>query len=311
MFNFLKKSYSKVKGALEKTSSHLQHKIQTLLKGKIDEEALQSLEQIFYEADLGVKLALELTFKVKKELQKNPGIERSLLMNIIRDELTCELGKHSTAMNEAEKGEPTIILIVGVNGSGKTTSIAKLAHLYQKEGKEVLISAADTFRAAAVHQLELWAEKLGIDLIKSAPKSDPSSVVFDAITAAKARQSDLLLIDTAGRLHVKTDLMQELQKIRRVCTKLIPSAPHETLLVLDATMGQNAIEQARTFHKFTPITGIILTKLDGTTKGGIALAIEKELGIPIKFIGIGEGLDDLQPFDEKSFASALLGLEPT
>jgi fused signal recognition particle receptor len=198
-----------------------------------------------------------------------------------------------------------VMLIVGVNGSGKTTSLAKLAHLLHSAGKKVLIGAADTFRAAAIDQLELWAKRIGVDIVKHQSHSDPSAVAFDAISAAKARGAEAVLIDTAGRLHNKTDLMHELAKIRRVCDKVCPGAPHETLLVLDATTGQNAIDQANTFHQFTPLTGLILTKLDGTAKGGIVVAIQRQLGLPIKFIGTGEGIDDLQPFDPQQFVKAL------
>ena len=193
-------------------------------------------------------------------------------------------------------------------GSGKTTSLAKLATHYRNQGKTVLIAAGDTFRAAAVEQLETWARKGDIPLVKSQPNSDPSAVAFDAIAAAKARNLDLVLIDTAGRLQTKTDLMQELAKIRRVCQKQIPDAPHETLLVIDATIGQNALDQAKTFHQFTPITGIVLTKLDSSAKGGIALAIQKELKIPILWVGVGESETDLAPFDADSYLNALLGI---
>ncbi len=201
---------------------------------------------------------------------------------------------------------PAIFLIVGVNGNGKTTSVAKLSHLLKQNNKKVLVAAADTFRAAAIEQLETWAEKLKIDIVKGAPKSDPAAVTFDAIQAAKARGCDVVLIDTAGRLHTKTPLMQELEKIKRSCQKASSNGgPHETLLVLDATTGQNAIDQAKHFHKFTPLTGIILTKLDGTAKGGIIIAIQRELGIPIKFIGTGEQIDDMQPFDPQKFVESL------
>ncbi|MDR3624687.1 MAG: signal recognition particle-docking protein FtsY [Chlamydiales bacterium] len=307
MFKFIKTSYSKVKGAFGKTSSLFQHKIQELFKGSIHEGTIDELERLLYEADLGVATTSLLIAKVKSELQANKGLDSTKITAILKEELTCELKKYSSDMEEATNNGPVVVLVVGVNGSGKTTSVAKLAHHYQLAGKKVLIAAGDTFRAAAVQQLELWAQRLHIDIVKSAPKSDPSAVVFDAITAGIARSCDVVIIDTAGRLHVKTDLMQELQKIRRVCTKVLPESPHETLLVLDASIGQNALDQARTFHKYTPITGIILTKLDGTPKGGIVIAIQKELGIPVKMIGIGEGLEDLQPFNAEEFVSALFG----
>lgn len=223
----------------------------------------------------------------------------------MRDELTKELKLSHNCINLSSSG-PTCLLVVGINGSGKTTSVAKLAKYYKNKGKKVLLVAADTFRAAATTQLDTWADRVGVDIVKGQMGSDPAAVVFDAMNAAISRGSEIIIIDTAGRLHVKTDLMNELQKIRRICAKIIPDAPHETLLVLDATIGQNAIDQAKTFNKFTPLTGIVLTKLDGTTKGGSGVAIQKECGIPIKFLGLGESFDDLQPFEAQSFADALL-----
>ncbi|MFS8563449.1 MAG: signal recognition particle-docking protein FtsY [Rhabdochlamydiaceae bacterium] len=202
-------------------------------------------------------------------------------------------------------GHPLVFLIVGINGSGKTTSIAKLAHLFTQEGKKVLLAAGDTFRAAAIDQLSLWAERLKIDIVKSKPGSDPSAVAFDALTAAKARSADIVLIDTAGRLQNKTDLMQELAKMKRTCDKVIPGAPHEVILVLDATIGQNALDQTLVFHQFTPLTGILLAKLDGSAKGGIVLAIYKKCGIPIRWIGLGESVEDLLPFDPKAYVDDL------
>ena len=200
---------------------------------------------------------------------------------------------------------PTVILIVGVNGNGKTTSVAKLAKLFKSQGKSVLLAATDTFRAAGMEQLETWGKKLEIDVVKGLPKSDPAAVAFDAITAAKARGVDVLLIDTAGRLHTKTHLMQELEKVRRTLGKVLPGSPHETWLVLDATTGQNAVDQAKIFHEFTPLTGLVLTKLDGSAKGGIVFHIHQVLHAPIRFVGVGEGEDDLLPFDPESFVNAL------
>jgi fused signal recognition particle receptor len=216
------------------------------------------------------------------------------------------LGQYPSGLTKiAPEQLPMIILIVGVNGNGKTTSVAKLSHLLKQNGQKVLVAAADTFRAAAIEQLDTWAQRLQIDIVKGSPKSDPAAVAFDAVQAAKARHCDVVLVDTAGRLHTKTPLMQELEKIKRSCYKASLSGPHETLLVLDATTGQNAIDQAKHFHKFTPLTGIILTKLDGTAKGGIVVAIQRELAIPIKFVGTGEQIDDLQPFDPKNFVENL------
>lgn len=306
MFKFLKTSYSKVKSGLQRTRALLNIKIHELFQGKIDEEALEKLERILYEADLGVATATKLVNFVREYVKKNPKAEQQELVDLIHKELLNDLSKYSPAMEEGPAGQPTIILVVGINGSGKTTSVAKLAKQYKDAGKTVLLAAADTFRAAAIAQLELWANKLDIDIIKTLPKSDPSSVVYDAITAGIARKCDVVIIDTAGRLHVKTDLMQELQKMRKSAIKALSGAPHETLLVLDSTLGQNALDQAKVFHKFTPITGMILTKLDGTSKGGIVAAIQNELGVPVKWIGVGESAEDLQPFDAATFVSALL-----
>lgn len=306
VFKFLKASYSNVKNALIKTGSLIGNRLRALFQGKIDENTLEQLEQLLYEADLGVQYAQEITGKVRESLKKDPSLSSEALIAKIREEILQSIRSYSSEIKEVSKDQsPLVILIIGVNGNGKTTSVAKLARRYQVEGKKVLIAAADTFRAAAMEQLTIWAERLQVEIVKGNSKSDPAAVVFDAISAAKARSSDVVIVDTAGRLHTKTPLMQELEKIRRSCGKVLPEAPHETLLVLDATTGQNAIDQAKTFHQFTPITGLILTKLDGSAKGGIVLAIQKQLGIPIKFIGIGEGMDDLQPFDPEKFVNAL------
>lgn len=305
VFKFLKSSFASVKNALTKTGSLIGNKLRTLFGGPINEDTLEQLEQLLYEADLGVQYAQELTAIIRESLKQDPSLTSEALIQKIREEILKGTSNISTDKVHLQ-GPPHIILVIGVNGNGKTTSVAKLAHRYQSEGKKVLIAAADTFRAAAMEQLAIWAERLQIDVVKGHSKSDPAAVAFDAVTAGKARGADIVIIDTAGRLHTKTPLMQELEKIKRSCSKIIPSAPHETLLVLDATTGQNAIDQAKTFHHFTPITGLILTKLDGSAKGGIVLAIQKQLGIPVRFIGVGEGLEDLQPFDSQAFVNALL-----
>lgn len=302
--NFLKSSYEKIKGALSKTRSLLGDKLKRLFAGKIDESALEQFEQILYEADLGVELSSLLTQKLREEIRKNPQAGSVELIGFLKKELLALILKPPEPLL-TEKAGPHVILIVGVNGNGKTTTAAKLANYYLKEGKKPLFGAADTFRAAAVDQLERWAEQLKIDIVKGMPKADPAAVAFDTLQAARARQADVVLIDTAGRLHTKTPLMQELEKIRRSCQKALPTSPHETLLVLDATTGQNAIDQAKTFSKFTPITSLILTKLDGTAKGGMAIAIQKQLNIPVKFIGVGEGMEDLIPFNPESFINSL------
>ncbi len=279
--------------------SGLGSKIQALFSRGVDESTYTHLEQLLYEADLGPSIAVDLVEKLRIFLRKKT-VEDALGF------LKEELAKFFTPSLPVEMHSPHVILVVGVNGSGKTTSIAKLSLHYKKMGKKVLIAAGDTFRAAAVEQLQTWADKIDVPLVKSTQGGDASAVAFDALKAATARGIDVVLIDTAGRLQNKEDLMQELAKIRRVLQKQMPDSPHETLLVLDATTGQNAIDQATTFHKFCPITGIVLTKLDGSAKGGIAVPIQKELGIPICWVGLGEGEDDLIPFDLNSYLDALL-----
>lgn len=306
MFGFLKSSYQKIKGALSKTRSMLGQKLLGLFKEPWSEEAFEKLEQILYEADLGSVCSLQLAEAVRNYWRKHPHATQEELIAFLRNEALHILQMPpKTHAKEPALGEPYVILIVGVNGSGKTTSIAKLAHSYKQEGKKVLLAAGDTFRAAAIEQLATWADRLKLPIIQSKPGSDPSAVAFDALTAAKARGLDLALIDTAGRLQNKTDLMRELEKVCRVMKKVVPSAPHETLLVLDATSGQNAIDQAEIFHSFTPLTGIVLAKLDGSAKGGIALAIYQKLGIPIRWIGVGEQIDDLMPFDPTAYVEGL------
>lgn len=306
VLQFFKSSFSKFKSALARARSLFGDKLKTLFQGKIDETTLEQLEQILYEADFGVQTARELTNKIREIHTANPTYKTADYISALRSYLISLLGQHPAGLIELPVNQlPMVILIVGVNGNGKTTSVAKLAHLLSQAHKRVLVGAADTFRAAAIEQLEAWAQRLQIDIVKGAPNSDPAAVAFDAIQAAKARQCDAVIVDTAGRLHTKTPLMQELEKIRRTCHKASSNGPHETLLVLDATTGQNAIDQAKHFHKFTPLTGIILTKLDGTAKGGIVIAIQRELRLPIKFVGTGEQIDDLQPFDPQNFVSNL------
>jgi fused signal recognition particle receptor len=303
MLNFLKSTFLKVKSALSKTRSLLGTKIQTLFSTPWDESTFESLEQIFYEADLGVALSEQLTNVVKSYLKKNPKASQEMILEDLKRHALSLLEEPTTI--KAKKGGPHVILIVGVNGSGKTTTIAKLAEKYRDEGKKVLLAAGDTFRAAAIDQLSLWADFVHVEIVKSKPGSDPAAVVFDALTKAKAKNFDVVLIDTAGRLQNKTDLMNELEKIKRTCAKIIDNSPHETLIILDATTGQNALDQARIFNQFTPLTGIALTKLDGTAKGGIILSIYSELKVPILWIGVGEKADDLLPFDPASYVDAL------
>lgn len=306
VLNYLKAGYHKLKNALAKSGSLLGNKLRTLFSKGLDEDTLDQLEQLLYEADLGVSTAQELTKKIQQIHLDHPKLDAEGLLNELKKELVYRLSLFSTEIVSVPKEQgPLILLIVGVNGNGKTTTVAKLAKRFQDSGLKVLVGAADTFRAAAIEQLETWAHRLQIDIVKGAPKSDPAAVAFDAATAGKARGHDVIIIDTAGRLHTKTNLMQELEKIRRSCKKINPEAPQETLLVLDATTGQNAVDQAKTFHKYAPITGLILTKMDGTAKGGIILSIQKEVGVPVKFIGVGEGIEDLEPFDPESFVNTL------
>lgn len=310
MFQFLKSGYQKIKKALGKTRSALGGRLKNLFSGPIDATTLDKLEQILYESDLGSTLAADFV-KQTEALLRAP--QTSSFAEILSQLSTRSLEILNTPpavqANIPAPGTPLVFLIVGVNGSGKTTTIAKLAQNFQKEGKKVLLAAGDTFRSAAIEQLETWANRLEIEIVKSKPQGDPSAVVFDALTAAKARGIDIVLIDTAGRLQNKTDLMQELEKIKRTCHKVIPDSPHETLLILDATTGQNAIDQAKTFHQFTPLTGVILTKLDGSAKGGIILALYHELHFPIRWVGVGEKAEDLIPFDPESYVEALFGGE--
>ncbi len=308
MLGFIKSGFQKVKSALAKTRSLLGGKISALFSKPLDEKTFEELERILYEADLGSICAGEFVEKTKQFLRKNPEASQEQIVQSLRDFALQILNTPPKAMPvEKKSSEPLVILVVGVNGSGKTTTIAKLAHNFQAEKKNVLLAAGDTFRAAAIEQLTTWAERLGCEIIKSQSSADPAAVAYDAVSAAKARGADVVIIDTAGRLQNRSELMRELEKIRKVCAKVVPDAPHETLLVLDATTGQNAIDQANIFHQFTPLTGIVLTKLDGSAKGGIALAIYKQLGIPVRWIGVGEKMEDLLPFEKESYVNALFG----
>jgi fused signal recognition particle receptor len=305
MFKFLSKRLGIVKQALSKTRQTLSLKLRALTGKPWDDATFDALEEILYEADLGSACIEDLMQQLRKDLRFKGVQDFDTLISLLKENILTLLATSTTT--ERLHSAPHVILIVGVNGSVKTTSIAKLSTYYSTQGKKVLVAAADTFRAAAADQLQLWAEKIGVDIISSKHGADPSGVVFDALSAAKARGKDIVIIDTAGRLQNKTDLMQELEKIRRICDKSIPTTPHETLLVIDATTGQNGIDQALTFHKFTPLTGIILTKLDGTAKGGVILSIHKKLNIPVRWIGTGEGQDDFIPFNKEEYVDGLLG----
>ena len=302
---FFRKAIERLTGGLARTRQMFLGGLKSLLTGRqLDAALLDDLEAKLIEADIGVATAI----KIRRDLQeayKDQRITRGEeALEFLKQELKTYWPPADRTVHLADQG-PTVILVAGINGSGKTTSIAKLAWRFKQEGKKVMLAAADTFRAAAVEQLTIWAQRIGVDIIKGSG-SDPGAVAYDACEAAKARGADVLLVDTAGRLHTQDNLMRELTKIRNVVAKRIAGAPHEVLLVLDATTGQNAISQARAFTQAVDVTGIFLAKLDGTAKGGIALAIAQELGVPVKLIGIGEGLEDLRPFDAEDFARAIL-----
>jgi fused signal recognition particle receptor len=300
--------FEKLKKGLSKTHQGFVEKIDRLFLGKktIDQDLLDGLEGLLYEADLGVKTSGQLIEGVQQGLKRGELQEPDKVKEFIKQEILriLKLGEKSLSIDFSQT-KPFVFLVVGVNGAGKTTTIGKIAHQYSSQGKKVLIGAADTFRAAAVEQLEIWANRVGADFIKQFKGSDPSAVAFDSIRAAKARNIDLVFIDTAGRLHTKVNLMEELKKIKWIVGRECPGAPHEILLVLDATTGQNAISQAKLFNEVIDVTGIVLTKLDGTAKGGIIIGITEEMKIPIRYIGVGEGIDDLKEFNAEEFVQAL------
>jgi fused signal recognition particle receptor len=297
--------FQKFKAGLQKTHSRLAHDIKRIVtrSPKLDAAALEELEAALIAADLGLPVTHQVVAAVKHgyETQGGAGLD---VFAVARQEVAKNLSSARAGLAKASSG-PCVVSVVGVNGSGKTTTAAKLAHLVQSQKQAALLAACDTFRAAAIEQLKLWGQKLKVEVIAGAYGADPASVAHDAVAAAQARRADYLFIDTAGRLHTKHNLMQELQKLHRVIGRQLPGAPHEVLLVLDATTGMNALNQAREFNKAVPLTGLVVTKLDGTSKGGMVVAIQKELGLPIKFVGLGEHADDLQPFDAQQFARAL------
>ncbi len=297
--------FEKLKKGLSKTSKNLTSHIDSILTafGKIDEDLFEELEEALIMADIGV----DTTMKIIEHLRKDVKQGRITKPEEIRNQLVEIIGNmmEDAVPPMALNTKPSVILLIGVNGVGKTTTAAKLAHIYKEQGKSILFGAADTFRAAAAEQLSTWAERVGVDIIKSQQGADPAAVVFDTVQAAKARGADLIICDTAGRLHNKVNLMNELAKIRKVIETQLPDADFEALLVLDATTGQNAMNQAVEFKKVTPLTGVVLTKLDGTAKGGMAIPLKVEMGLPIRFVGVGEQMDDLQPFSGFDFAKAL------
>ena len=296
--------FSKIKEGLKKTRDNVVGQIDSMLKSftKIDDELFEELEELLVMGDVGMSTASKICDQLKEKVKKD-GITDPKVIRWMLEDITAEMlaGGEELVLNT----KPSIILVIGVNGVGKTTTIGKLANNFVKDGKKVILAAADTFRAAAIEQLEIWADRSGASIVKQKAGSDPAAVVFDAIAAAKARDADIIICDTAGRLHNKKHLMDELAKISRVIDRELPGADKEFLLVLDATTGQNAVVQANEFRNATGITGIVLTKLDGTAKGGVVLAIKDGLGIPVKYVGVGEQIDDLQPFDPQGFAEAL------
>ena len=300
--------FSKFKEGLRKTKKNIVGQIDSMLKSftKIDDDLFLELEELLILGDVGMKTAQKICENLKVEV-KNRGITDPEKIYDLLEQTVAKLLEGDEALKLTTK--PSIILVIGVNGVGKTTTIGKLAAQLKADGKKVILGAADTFRAAAIDQLEIWAERAGVDIVKQNEGSDPAAVVFDTISAAKARDCDVIICDTAGRLHNKKHLMDELSKIRRVIARELPEADTEFLLVVDATTGQNALNQAREFKSAPDLTGIVLTKLDGTARGGVVLALKDELGVPVKFIGVGEQIDDLQSFDAQKFAAALFERE--
>lgn len=297
--------FDKIKQGLKKTSDAVNHSLDSVFAAfvKVDDDLIEELEEALILSDVGASTAAKIVAEVEKRAKLRKTTTADELRDLLREVLTDNMLDNQPLNTD---GKPAVILVIGVNGVGKTTSIGKLAARYVNEGKKVMLSAADTFRAAAADQLEIWAKRAGADIVRHGEGADPAAVVFDSISAAKARGSDIIIVDTAGRLHNKANLMNELAKIDRVISRELPDASRETLLVLDATTGQNAVHQAEEFNKAAELTGIILTKLDGTAKGGIVIAISAGLGVPVKLVGVGEGIDDLIDFDRAAFLEAIL-----
>jgi len=302
----------KVRTAVSRTRKQFNDRFMDLVEGKkvIDQEMLEELEAIMIAADIGVQTTTAILDAIRDRVSRQTLRDPTQLRDALREELERTLDIEIPPPVEVPEGQPFVILVVGVNGAGKTTTIGKLARRFTAEGKKVLLCASDTFRAAAIEQLEVWADRVGVPLIRQQPGSDPSAVLFDALKSAQARGIDYVIVDTAGRLHTKHNLMAELEKMTRIARREVPGAPHEVLLVLDATTGQNGLTQAREFTRAAGLTGLILTKLDGTARGGIVTAIVRELGIPIRFIGTGEQIDDLVEFRAQDFAESLFTVQP-
>ncbi|MDI9514065.1 MAG: signal recognition particle-docking protein FtsY [Bacillota bacterium] len=299
--------FDKLKNGLKKTRESIANRIDQVLVsfGKVDEELFEELEEILITSDVGVETSVGIIDQLRAMVKKEKITTAEGVREAIRQIISEKLSHEHAGLNLSTK--PSVIVVIGVNGVGKTTSIGKIAHMLKLQGKKVLVAAADTFRAAAIDQLEVWTNRAGVGIVKHSEGADPSAVIFDAIQSARSKDVDVLICDTAGRLHTKKNLMEELKKLFRIINRELPQADVETLLVLDATTGQNAVTQAKTFSEVSQLTGLILTKLDGTAKGGIILSIKDELNVPVKFVGVGEQMDDLQPFIPQDFAEALLG----
>lgn len=310
-FNRSKKE--KLNEGLSKTKESVLQKITRMVvgKSKVDEDLLDELEEVLISSDVGVATTIKIIERIEARVSRDKYVSASELDRILREEIKDLLKENRNGIDGdfdiTENAKPYVIMVVGVNGVGKTTTIGKLAHKFKSAGKSVLLGAGDTFRAAAIDQLEIWADRVGIDLIKQKMGADPASVAFDTISSAKANNIDVVIIDTAGRLHNKTNLMNELTKIKNVMRKIVPDAPHEVLLVLDGSTGQNAFEQAKQFTLATEVNALAVTKLDGTAKGGVVIGISDQFKIPVKYIGIGEGIEDLQVFDREAFVDSLFG----
>jgi fused signal recognition particle receptor len=307
--------FSRLKEGLTKTRETLVSKVNRLIfaKGKIDDEFLTELDEILITSDVGVETTAAIIASIKKRSKEQKYESKEELDGLVRDEIADAFKKNTGYTADPFEfpphTKPYVIMVVGVNGVGKTTTIGKLAYNYKLAGKNVIIGAADTFRAAANEQLEVWAQRAGVQIVQQLQGSDPAAVAFDTVKAAQARGADVVIVDTAGRLHTKTNLMEELKKIKRVISKCSNEAPHEVVLVLDATTGQNAIQQAKLFNEAVGVTGLVITKLDGTAKGGVLFSISRTLKVPVRFIGVGEKIDDLQPFDSENFVRALFEKE--
>jgi fused signal recognition particle receptor len=297
----------RLKDSVSKTRTELAAKVEQILTGDrpVDPELLKQLESALLSADLGVRTTREVLAALREQVNEHKLTAAAELKRELKNQIVKILSAAAPTANGHGDAAPRVLFVVGVNGTGKTTTIGKLANRLKSEGGTVVLCAADTFRAAAIEQLEVWARRAGVEVVKQKPGSDPSAVIFDALSAAKARTADAVIVDTAGRLHTKSNLMAELEKMKRTAAKLVPGAPHDVLLVLDATTGQNGLNQAREFWSHAGVTGIVLTKLDGTAKGGIVVAIARELNLPIRFVGTGEKMDDLVPFDPQTYVNSL------